>query len=96
MKRRPVFRLLALGLLAAAPACAAGYTVDRLSCLEAQSFVIRHGRYYQASVDGPLPIYPVLPVNKGPACKAKERVWCVIEKTADMSECLVGYQCITQ
>ena len=94
MRIRPVLCFLAL--LASAPAFAQGYTVERLTCLQAQDFVIHHKRYYKASVDGPLPIYPVMPVNVDPWCKGRERVHYVVERTRDLAECLVGFQCVSQ
>lgn len=47
-------------------------------------------------MDGPLPIYPVAPVNVDPWCKGKDRVHYVIERTRDLAECLLGYQCVAQ
>ena len=94
MRARPILSLAALLLASAAQA--GGFTVDRLTCLQAQDFVIQHGRYYKASFDGPLPIYPVMPVNADPVCKGRERVHYVIERTSDLAECLLGYQCVSQ
>lgn len=88
-------KAFALVLCLFSPSALAGApTIDRLTCLDAQNFVIRHGRYYKASVDGPLPIYPVMPVNRDPVCKGKERVHYVIERAADLPECLLGFQCV--
>lgn len=72
-------------------------TVDQMSCAAVVRQVEKLGRYYLASVDGALPIYPVYPMpGEGEYfgyCKGKEQVWINYVKTRDVEECEVGFQC---
>lgn len=76
-------------------ALAAPVTVRQQTCAQAQNQVIRTGRYYKDSADGPLPIFGLIPVNEPfPSCLVHQRLFYLRERTRDSAACLVAFTCI--
>jgi hypothetical protein len=71
-------------------------TTDQMTCSAVIRQVKTEGRYFEASVDGALPIYPITPIpapEQSYGCTGKSLVWQEIVKTRDSAACLVGYTC---
>jgi hypothetical protein len=84
--------VLALALLAAAPA-AAQTTVDQMTCAQAIRSAATTHRYYKRTGFGVVPIMQVYPITPRTVCLWTEWAVTQVERTRDTPACVIGYKC---